>query len=133
MITGGAQGIGLSLSKKFSSIGANVIIADKDRQTPDIADRIGVFGYICDVTIEKEINDFITFAEKKFGQVDCFISNAGMIFVDPGHVASASNTNWELSWRLHVMQHVFAARRLLPGMLKRKYGYLLVSPSRVGR
>ena len=66
LITGGAQGIGLSLAKKFSSIGANVIIADKDRQTPDIADRIGVFGYVCDVTIEQEINDFITFAEKKF-------------------------------------------------------------------
>ena len=87
LITGGAQGIGLSLSKKFCSIGANVIIADKDRQTPDIAARIGVFGYVCDVTIEQEINNFITFAEEKFGQVDCFISNAGMIFVDPGHVA----------------------------------------------
>ena len=46
LITGGAQGIGLSLSKKFSSIGANVIIADKDRQTPDIADRIWSF-WLC--------------------------------------------------------------------------------------
>jgi len=132
LITGGAQGIGLSLAQKFSSIGANVVIADKDRQTPDIADRIGVFGYVCDVTIEQEINDFITFAEEKFGQVDCFISNAGMIFIDPSHVASASNTNWELSWRLHVMQHVFAARRLLPGMLKRKYGYLVNTASAAG-
>ena len=84
------------------------------------------------MTIEQEINNFITFAEEKFGQVDCFISNAGMIFVDPSHVASASNTNWELSWWLHVMQHVFAARRLLPGMLKRKYGYLVNTASAAG-
>ena len=31
LITGGAQGIGFSLSKKFSTMGANVVIADKHK------------------------------------------------------------------------------------------------------
>ena len=132
LITGGAQGIGLSLSKKFSNIGANVVIADKHKDTADIAQDFGGFGYICDVTQEEQINSFITFSEQTLGSVNCFISNAGTIFVDPDHVASASNKTWELSWKLHVMPHVYATRRLLPGMLDRKYGYLVNTASAAG-
>ena len=36
LITGGAQGIGLSLSEKFSDMGANVVIADKHKGTANI-------------------------------------------------------------------------------------------------
>ena len=132
LITGGAQGIGFALSQKFSTMGANVVIADKRKDTPYTAEKFGGFGYVCDVTQEEELNSFITFAENKFGVVDCFISNAGTIFVDPDHVASASNKTWELSWNLHVMAHVYAARRLLPGMLDRKYGYLVNTASAAG-
>ena len=132
LITGGAQGIGLSLSKKFSSMGANVVIADKHKETTDIAQHFGGIGYVCDVTQEEQINSFITFAEQTLGAVHCFISNAGTIFVDPDHVASASNKTWELSWKLHVMSHVYATRRLLPGMLGRKYGYLVNTASAAG-
>ena len=89
LITGGAQGIGFALSKKFSTMGANVVIADKQKDTPNIAENFGGFGYVCDVTKEEELNSFITFAEDKLGGVNCFISNAGTIFVDPDHVASA--------------------------------------------
>ena len=132
LITGGAQGIGFALSQKFSTIGANVVIADKRKDTPNIAEKFGGFGFVCDVTKEEELNSFITFAENKLGGVDCFISNAGTIFIDPDHVASASNKTWELSWNLHVMAHVYAARRLLPGMLGRKYGYLVNMASAAG-
>ena len=132
LITGGAQGIGFSLSKKFSRMGANVVIADNNKDTPKIAKNFDGLGYVCDVTQEKELNSFITFAEEKLGSVHCFISNAGTIFVDPDHVASAPNKTWELSWKLHVMPHVYAARRLLPGMLDRKYGYLVNTASAAG-
>ena len=62
LITGGAQGIGLSLSEKFSNMGANVVIADKHKETANIAQKFGGFGYVCDVTQEEQINSFITFA-----------------------------------------------------------------------
>ena len=61
LITGGAQGIGLSLSEKFSNMGANVVIADKHKETANIAQKFGGFGYVCDVTQEEQINSFITF------------------------------------------------------------------------
>ena len=73
LITGGAQGIGFALSKKFSVMGANVVIADIHKDTPNIAKNFGGFGYICDVTQEEELNNFITFAEDRLGGVHCFI------------------------------------------------------------
>ena len=43
-------------------MGANVVIADKHKDTPNIAKNFGGFGYVCDVTKEEELNSFITFA-----------------------------------------------------------------------
>ena len=43
LITGGAQGIGFALSKKFSVMGANVVIADIHKDTPNIAKNFGGF------------------------------------------------------------------------------------------
>ena len=38
---------------------------------------------------------------------------------------SASNESWELSWGVNVMAHVYAARELLPKMIRRGGGSLV--------
>ena len=43
-----------------------------------------------------------------------------------------SDADWDVSWRVHVMSHVFAARALVPGMLARGSGYLLNTASAAG-
>src|SRR5205085_7335736 len=58
----------------------------------------------------------------RFGPVDVFFSNAGL---SRKGQESASDADWDVSWRVHVMSHVFAARALVPGMLARGSGYLL--------
>ena len=40
-------------------MGSNVVIADKHKDTPNIAENFGGFGYVCDVTQEEEINSLI--------------------------------------------------------------------------
>src|SRR5262249_50849358 len=45
---------------------------------------------------------------------------------------TASDADWDVSWRVHVMSHVFAARALVPGMLARGSGYLLNTASAAG-
>jgi NAD(P)-dependent dehydrogenase (short-subunit alcohol dehydrogenase family) len=44
----------------------------------------------------------------------------------------ASDADWDLNWRVHVLSHVFAARVLVPGMLARGSGYLLNTASAAG-
>ena len=58
-----------------------------------------------------------------------FFSNAGL---SRKGQESASDADWDVSWRVHVMSHVFAARALVPGMLARGSGYLLNTASAAG-
>jgi len=46
--------------------------------------------------------------------------------------ASGSNDNWMTSWNVNVMAHVFAARALVPDMIKRGGGYLVNVASGAG-
>jgi len=71
-------------------------------------------------------------AEDKFGPIDIFVSNAGLVRPEPSHAASASNDVWQLNWEVHVMAHVFASRALLPGMIKRGQGHLVNVASAAG-
>ncbi len=63
------------------------------------------------------------------GPVDVFFSNAGL---SRKGQETASDADWDVSWRVHVMSHVFAARALVPGMLARGSGYLLNTASAAG-
>src|SRR5204863_6180738 len=89
-------------------------------------DGLAVTG---DVGIEEDIKALIAAAEDKYGPVDVFFSNAGLS--RKGQEA-ASDADWDISWRVHVMSHVFAARALVPGMLARGAGYLLNTASAAG-
>ena len=43
-----------------------------------------------------------------------------------------SNEDWSKNWNLHVMSHVFAAKKLLPDMLRRGSGYFVNTASAAG-
>ncbi len=133
VITGAGQGIGAAMAVRFAKEGAKVVVADRDGDSAHaVADSISGLAVICDVTSEDDIVATVKAAEKHFGAVDLFCSNAGMFVEEPGHVASASNEVWQKSWDIHVMSHVYAARAVLPDMISRGSGYLLQMSSAAG-
>src|SRR5258708_18480027 len=87
------------------------------------------FAVTADVGQESDIHALIAAAEDKYGPVDVFFSNAGL---SRKGQESASDADWDISWRVHVMSHVFAVRALVPGMLARGSGYLLNTASAAG-
>ena len=68
-------------------------------------------------------------AEQKNGPIDLFCANAGIAIL--GGV-DALDEDWDTSWRINVMAHVFALRALLPGWLARGEGYFLATASAAG-
>ncbi len=133
VITGAAKGIGAALATRFSQEGANIILGDIDQATIiQTADECGGLGVVCDVTKEADIQNIVSTAEENFGSVDMFVSNAGICFGEGDHSASASNDQWQKCWELHVMSHVYAARAVLPSMIKRGDGYLVQMASAAG-
>jgi NAD(P)-dependent dehydrogenase (short-subunit alcohol dehydrogenase family) len=136
VITGAANGIGCALAKRFKAEGARAIaLADIDAgKIAAVSKEIGALGFACDVSREQDIQRMVRETEMAMGPIDLFCSNAGIGLADPdsNNAASASNADFERSWSIHVMAHVYAARALLPQMIARGSGYFLNTISAAG-
>jgi NAD(P)-dependent dehydrogenase (short-subunit alcohol dehydrogenase family) len=130
VVTGAASGIGEAVARAYAQAGARgVVVADlktsRDRLAA-VAGDIDGLAVTADVGLEADVKALIAAAEDKYGPVDVFFSNAGL---SRKGQEGASDADWDVSWRVHVMSHVFAARALVPVMLARGSGYLLNTAS----
>ena len=85
-----------------------------------VASAIGGMAQQTNVADEAEVRGLVQAATDRFGQVDLFCSNAGVILRAD---EDASNQQWQRHWDVNVMAHVYAARAVLPQMLARGEGY----------
>lgn len=133
VVTGAASGIGEAVARAYAEAGARgVVVSDlpsSGERLQQIAQEIGGLAVTADVGQEADIKALIAAAEAKYGPIDVFYSNAGL---SRKGQESASDADWDVSWRVHVMSHVYAARALVPGMLERGSGYLLSTASAAG-
>jgi NAD(P)-dependent dehydrogenase (short-subunit alcohol dehydrogenase family) len=132
VVTGAASGIGAALARRFASEGARgVVVADvQEDALAGVAREIGdSLAVRCDVTKESDILALVEQAEARFGPIDLFCSNAGIVV--PGG-ADASDEIWRRSIDVNVMAHVYAARIMVPRMIERGEGYLLQTASAAG-
>jgi NAD(P)-dependent dehydrogenase (short-subunit alcohol dehydrogenase family) len=139
VITGAASGIGAAMARRFAREGvAGLVLGDIN------ADALGALvaelgqgtdapfvaiGIHCDVTKEADIRALAEAAEVRFGRIDIFCSNAGLV-IDGDE--TTPDEVWRLNWDIHVMANVWAARAIVPGMLARGEGYLLITASAAG-
>jgi len=132
IVTGGGSGIGAGAAKRFAQEGARaVVVADLNfENAKGVADDIGAVAMRCDVSREEEIQQLVAEVDRRFGAIDIFFSNAGIIGSRGG--IELDNTLWQKMWDVHVMAHVWAARCVVPAMLERKEGYFVVTASAAG-
>ena len=131
VVTGGANGIGRALCKRFAGEGARgVVVADLDiGRADDLAKEIDGIAVATNVGDEASIVSLVNQTTEAYGAIDLFCSNAGI--GTPGG-ADESNEIWQRIWEVNVMAHVYAARHVLPGMLERGSGYILATASAAG-
>ncbi|MGD0377016.1 MAG: SDR family oxidoreductase [Streptosporangiaceae bacterium] len=136
IVTGGASGIGRSICLALADAGAaGVVVADVDAAgAAKVAAEIEAGGHRAlavpaDVSRESDVRALVAAAEHAFGPVDLFCSNAGIIVAGGLEVADDA---WARIWAINVQSHVYAARALLPGVLARGQGYLIITASAAG-
>ena len=131
VVTGGANGIGRALCLRFAAEGARgVVVADYDAAGAEqVAGEIGGLAVTVDVGKEADIKRLVEVAVQKYGPIDLFCSNAGIAL---GGGPEAPDSDWQKIWDVNLMAHVYAARAVLPGMVKRGEGYLLQTASAAG-
>ena len=131
VVTGGGSGIGAALVRRFAREGAaGLVVADLDGARAEaVAAEVGGLAVRTDVSQETEVQALIDRATAQFGRVDVLCSNAGIAL---GGGPAAPDDDWQRSWDVNVMAHVWGARAVLPQMLARGEGYLLQTASAAG-
>lgn len=132
VITGGANGIGRALCRRFAAEGARaVVVADLDSAgAAKVAEEIGGLPVTANVGNENDNVRLVVQTIEKFGRIDLFCANAGILGELGG--AEVPNEAWRQMWDVNVMSHIYGARAVLPGMLERGEGYLLHTASAAG-
>jgi NAD(P)-dependent dehydrogenase (short-subunit alcohol dehydrogenase family) len=131
IVTGGALGIGRALCRRFSIEGARaIIVADINEDgAKAVAEEIKGKAVVCDVRREKDIQRLVAVTEEAFGSVDIFCSNAGILAIGGVEV---DNDTWQRIWEINVMSHVYAARAVIPCMVKKGGGVFMITASAAG-
>ncbi len=131
VITGAGSGIGRALAIRFHAEGAKkIVVVDINlNNAQDTAVMVNGIAMIADVAKENDISRVIEETETNVGAIDLFCSNAGVAI---GENIDSPNSEWQASWDINVMSHVYAARHLLPRMVARGGGYFLNTSSAAG-
>ncbi|SEG45625.1 SDR family NAD(P)-dependent oxidoreductase [Bosea lathyri] len=135
IITGGAQGIGRAVAERFAASGAKVAIWDLDG---DLARKAAIeiggaaSGLAIDVTDADAVKAAADALEAQHGSVDILVTSAG--------IAGPNLKTWEYpldEWarvmRLNVDGTLHCCQAVIPGMIKRNYGRLVLVASIAGK
>ncbi|TCP08194.1 SDR family oxidoreductase [Caldimonas thermodepolymerans] len=133
VITGGGNGIGAAMARRFARDGARaLVLADLDGDAARrVAGEIGpvATGVQVDVSCEDQVAALVQDTIARHGRIDLFASNAG-VSISKG--LETTDAEWDLAWSVNLMAHVYAARAVVPHMLERGEGYLLQTASAAG-
>ena len=135
VITGGAQGFGLDIAKRFLKSGAKVIIWDIDPKMIEKAqkdlDHTNLSSNIVDVSNYKEVENCTKETTKKTN-IDILINNAGIT----GPTASLWEYDVEM-WKkvvdINLMGTFNCCRTIVPNMIKNNYGRIVNVASVAGK
>ena len=135
VITGGAQGFGLDIAKKFLSSGAKVFIWDIDEK-----ELIKVVKEISNPKLEYNVVDVTNFNEiqntvKKIttnNNIDILINNAG-ITGPTTELWNYNNDEWNKIVQINLMGTFYCCKSIVPNMIKNNYGRIVNVASVAGK
>jgi 2-dehydro-3-deoxy-L-rhamnonate dehydrogenase (NAD+) len=135
LVTGGAQGFGLDIAKRFLKSGAKVIIWDIDskmlKKALEEINSPNLSSNIVDVSDYKEVENCIEIITKN-SNIDILINNAG--------ITGPTATLWEYDvemWKkiveINLMGTFNCCRTIVPNMIKNNYGRIVNVASVAGK
>ena len=135
LVTGGAQGFGLDIAKRFLKSGAKVIIWDIDpemlKKAITVIDDPNLSSSIIDVSNFKEVEKCINNITKK-SNIDILINNAGI--TGPTAPLWEYDTEiWKKVVNINLMGTFNCCKLIVPSMIKNNYGRIVNVASVAGK
>jgi NAD(P)-dependent dehydrogenase (short-subunit alcohol dehydrogenase family) len=135
IVTGGAQGFGYAITKRFLESGAEVIIWDIDKKAIDEAlkelSSEKCSHQIVDVTNFDDITKNIEQSTKE-KNIDIFVNNAGMAGKNT-QVWNYPNDEWLKVMNLDLNSVFYCCKAIAPHMIKNNYGRIVNIASIAGK
>jgi 3-oxoacyl-[acyl-carrier protein] reductase len=124
LITGGNSGIGMATAAALKEAGAQVVIAGRDEtKLKAAAETLQVQYVTADVTIEADVVNMITAANKKLGGLNVLINNAGYGYVAP--LTEIDPVQFEQVWRTNVYGAMLVAKEAAKIFVANNYGCII--------
>lgn len=136
IITGSAQGIGLSIAELFLQEGAKVILVDVDAQkiaqvsAQFSSNGFETLGMSCDVTKFESCEEVVKAAVAKFGKIDILINNAGI--TKDNLLMRMSEADWDAVLSVNLKGPFNFTKAVIRPMLKAHYGRIVNMASVIG-
>ena len=124
LVTGGGAGIGAEVSQRLSTLGASVLVLDRDLGAAQaVADSIP-----CGTAIEMDLQDSagITAALREnplLREIDILVSNAGLTRVE--RFTDSDLGAWDTLWQINLRAPMQLCHALVPTMTKRGWGRIV--------
>ena len=136
IITGGAQGFGLAISKRIIQSGGKVVIWDIDEiaieaALKEISSNDLNFKKV-DVTNFEEIEKALLETENELGKIDLFVNNAGITGMN-AKVWDYPLDEWKKVIELDLNSTFYCCKAVVPHMIKNNYGRIVNIASIAGK
>ncbi|HEY7166927.1 MAG TPA: SDR family NAD(P)-dependent oxidoreductase [Candidatus Binatia bacterium] len=129
VVSGGAQGIGRAIALGLAAEGADVVVADVQREKAvSVAAEIEAsgrkaLGIECDVASELSVSRLAKETFGRFGRADILVNDAGVYLKAP--VVEITEENWDRTINVNLGGNFLCCRAFVPAMRKQKSGRII--------
>ena len=133
LVTGAAQGIGLSIARTLAGCGASVVLADVDAATVQEAAKTvegRALGLVMNVARGDEVTAGIERVMAEFGRLDVLVNNAGI--TRDGLLIRMKEEDWDHVIEVNLKGTFHCTKAALGVMIKQRSGRIISIASIVG-
>ncbi|MHB9037804.1 MAG: sorbitol-6-phosphate dehydrogenase [Armatimonadota bacterium] len=138
LVTGGAQGLGEAICKRFAGEGATLIVADINEDgakvtAENIAREFGTktLGVRMNVTDDFEVHSTMEMIERDFGRLDTLVANAGILKAHA--IEEFPVSEWRMVIEVNLVGYMICAKHACQTLMKQKSGSIIQINSEWGK
>ena len=125
LVTGGASGIGAAVARRLAEGGAQVAVLDR-------AEADGYLSVGADLSSSAEVDAAVAEVVEKLGRIDIVVNSGGV----PGEslrTVDVTDEEWNRVMAINASGSFYVCRAVLPGMIERGYGRIVLVASIAGK
>jgi NAD(P)-dependent dehydrogenase (short-subunit alcohol dehydrogenase family) len=137
LVTGGGQGIGRASALALAEAGAQVAVADIDRQGAETTAEAIMSAQRRSLAIEADVGDLsqidrmVRAALEQFGRIDILLNNAGV--TRRADIMDVTEADWDRIHRVNAKGVFFCLQRVAREMIPRRSGRIINIASIAGK